>query len=139
MIDRTTERFSLLIRTLLLIICCVLIIPQASLANNKKGPLDAHISMTTLTLAITGISNPISSKTLLDNERSPLRSPGKRSSSLTVDSPDDATLTVAVPSAPVLPQLVVLESISFSRNILPLLSHQAYSWFALAPPASQNA
>ena len=77
MMKGTTNRVSLGIRIMLLMICCVLFMPPHGHAGESKET--QSFRMASLTLAVSGISNPVSQlKTFAESDGTSLRSPGKR-------------------------------------------------------------
>ena len=125
-----TARFSLMIRIMILAVCCVLFQPQTG-TFAKQNTLEV-IHSTSMTLAITGISNPVSSlKTLSESGEGSLRS-SKRFSYV---SPDREGMHLALPVASLhLPDLLFYGWASPFSVFLPPLSRRTLSWFALAPP-----
>ena len=70
----TAERFSLVIRTLLLVICCTLFLPQGLQASQHKGMDSSVIRASAMTLAVTAINNPTSHlQNLANGENTALR------------------------------------------------------------------
>ena len=154
----TAERFSLVIRTLLLVICCTLFLPQGLQASQHKGMDSSVIRASAMTLAITAINNPTSHlQNLANGENTALRGPGQRTGfsspgkrplvsnpgkrnsheGYVADIDDDSS--AALPGLPPLPgsfSLCTKESFSFC--VLPPESHGHIHWFALAPPALRN-
>ena len=130
-----TERTSLFIRTLLLMICCALFMPHTGHAV-QKNETDAT-RLASMTFAVTGISNPVSQlKTLGNADGTSLRSPGKhRQHSL---SGPDGDAPAALPPFPALPGTSFLCAQEFfSARALPPVSHGRIHWRALAPPSSR--
>ena len=154
----SAERVSLVIRTLLLVICCTLFLPQGLQAGPKRSMDSSVLRAASMTLAITGISNPVSQLQNLssgDNtalrgsgqrtgfgspgKRSSLSSPGKRDSHDWYCADTDEDSSILLPGLPPLPgsfSLCAKESFSFCT--LPPESHGHILWFALAPPTSRN-
>ena len=146
----TAERLSLVIRTLLLVICCTLFLPQGLQASQHKGMDSSVIRASAMTLAITAINNPTSHlQNLANGENTALRGPGQRTG---FSSPGKRPLvsnpgkrhshdgySADLPGIPPLPSsfsLCAKESFSFCA--LPPESHGHIHWFALAPPALRN-
>ena len=154
----TAERLSLIIRTLLLVICCTLFLPQGLQASQHKGMDSSVIRASAMTLAITAINNPTSHlQNLANGENTALRGPGQRTGfsspgkrplvsnpgkrhshdGYTADADGDSS--AVLPGLPPLPSsfsLCTKESFSFCA--LPPESHGHIHWFALAPPALRN-
>ena len=153
----SAERLSLVIRTLLLMICCTLFMPQSLQAGSNKSFDSNVIRATSMTLAITAISDPASQLQQLSNgDSTALRGAGQRSGvnatgTRTSFSPTakrqhdwysldtDGDTAAALPGLPPLPgsfSLCTKERFSFC--VLPPESHGHILWFSLAPPASRN-
>ena len=154
----SAERVSLIIRTLLLVICCTLFLPQGLQAGSNKNIEDSAFRVASMTLAITGISNPSSQiqnlasgeGTALRNsgqragfgnsgQRTNISSPGKRDSLDWTYVDTDGDFYAALPDIPPAPgsfSLCTKESFSFC--VLPPDSHGHIHWFALAPPVLRN-
>ena len=153
----SAERLSLVIRTLLLMICCTLFMPQGLQAGTSKSFDSNAIRAASMTLAITAISNPAAQLQQLANgdstalrgagqrtgvnaagKRTSFSSPGKRQNDgHSIDANGDSA--AALPGLPPLPgsfSLCTKERFSFC--VLPPESHGHIHWFSLAPPASRN-
>ena len=75
--ERHDEQSFSRIRIMLLMICCVLFMPPHGHAGESKET--QSFRMASLTLAVSGISNPVSQlKTFAESDGTSLRSPGKR-------------------------------------------------------------
>lgn len=136
MMKGATERFSIGIRLMLLMICCVLIMPMKGQADEHKE-MDSF-RMPTLTLAISDISNPVSQlKTFADSDGTPLRSPGKRQTNAS-SGPDGGVSPAALPSVPPLPDFFLCAQEHFEVRACPPESHGLIHWFSLAPPSASN-
>ena len=134
--EGTTERFSIGIRIMLLMICCVLLMPMRGQADEHKE-MDSF-RMSSLTLAISGISNPVSQlKTFTDSDGSSLRSPGKRQQNVTSGLDGDDAPAI-LPSMPPLPDFFLCAQEHFEVHACPPESHGLIHWFSLAPPSSLN-
>ena len=151
------ERVSFVIRTLLLMICCTLFMPQG-IQNSPRQAMDDSIRASAMTLAITGINDPVSQLQKLANsegtslrgpghrpgtaasgKRTSFTSPGKRQHLDSYALDDDASPAI-LPSGTPLPGIFSLcakEVFSFRLSLLD--SHGHLLWYALAPPASRNA
>lgn len=153
----SANRLSLVIRTMLLMICCALFMPQNLQAEQKRS-MDPGIRMaTSMTLAITGMADPASQiQNLSNSERTALRGQGQRGniassgSRTTITSPGkrnhqewfclDDTSPAALPGTPPLPSFFFsCSKESFSFSVLLPDSHGHIHWFALAPPTSHCA
>ena len=154
----TAERLSLFIRTLLLVICCTLFLPQGLQASQHKGMDNSVIRASAMTLAITAINNPTSHlQNLANGENTALRGPGQRTGFSSpgkrplVSNPGkknshngyvadmDGDSSAVLPGVPPLPSSFSLcTKASFSFCALPPESHGHIHWFALAPPALRN-
>lgn len=136
--SRTTERFHWPVGFLLLVICSFLLMTPASQVT-KKTAMDASVRITTMTLAVTGISNPISSlKSFLDHERTPLRSVTKRSHEHSPDQDNGTDSYALLPLVAEAPISLLCGEIHFADVLLSLSTLDHISWYALAPPASRN-
>ncbi len=136
MMTRTTDRLSLTVRIMLLMICCVLFMPARGQANEQKDAESFRVS--SLTLAVSGISNPVSQlKTFSDSDGSSLRSPGKRQQNIT-SGVDGGDAPAALPPTPPLPDFFLCAQEHFDVPFCPPESHGLIHWFSLAPPSSQN-
>lgn len=153
----SADRLSFVIRTMLLMICCALFMPQNLQAEQARS-MDAGIRMaTSMTLAITGVADPASQiQNLANGERTALRGQGQRSgiassgSRTSITSPgkrsqqewfclDDAP-PAALPGTPPLPSFFFsCSKESFSFSVLLPDSHGHLLWYALAPPTSHCA
>lgn len=93
-----------------------------------------------LTLAISGISNPVSQlKHFSDSDGTPLRSPGKRQQNAFSGDMDDGASPALLPEVPPLPEFFLCAEECFAARTFPPESHGLIHWFSLAPPASRNA
>ncbi|WP_298066740.1 hypothetical protein [uncultured Mailhella sp.] len=129
----TTEHFSLPVGMLLTVICCFLLMTPASQVT-KKTVMDASVHITTMTLAVTGISNPLSPLShILGGERTPFRT-DKRSHTAAPETGNGGSPHALPASCPdlflplpcaVFPHTGVLY-FTVLANYVP--------WFALAPP-----
>lgn len=137
MMKGATERFSIGIRLMLLMICCVLLMPARGQADEHKE-MDSF-RMSSLTLAISGISNPVSQlKTFADSDGTSLRSPGKRQQNASFGT-DGGDCPAALPSVPPLPDFFLCcAQEHFEVRACPPESHGLIHWFSLAPPSSLN-
>ncbi len=136
MMKDVTDRASLGIRILLLMICCVLLMPARGQASDKNEMESFRIA--SLTLAVSGISNPVSQlKTFADSDGSSLRSPGKRQQNFS-SGIDGGDTPAALPATPPLPDFFLCAQEHFEVHACPPESHGLIHWFSLAPPASQN-
>ena len=136
MMTRTTDRLSLTVRIMLLMICCVLFMPARGQANEQKDAESFRVS--SLTLAVSGISNPVSQlKTFSDSDGSSLRSPGKRQQNIT-SGVDGGDAPAALPPTPPLPDFFLCAQEYFEVHACPPESHGLIHWYSLAPPSSQN-
>ena len=136
MMKGTTEHISFGIRIMLLMICCVLLMPVKSQAGSKSDM--ESFRGATLTLAVSGISNPVSQlKTFADSDGTSLRSPGKRQTSAS-SGPDDDGSPAALPSVPPLPDFFLCAQEHFEVHACPPESHGLIHWFSLAPPSTLN-
>lgn len=155
---RSAEKVSLIIRTLLLVVCCTFFLPQGLQASDSKHLEDNAFRVASMTLAITGINNPSSQiqnlasgeGTALRNsgqrtgfgssgQRTSLSSPGKRDSLDWTYVDADGDYYAALPDIPPAPgsfPLCTKEQFSFCA--LPPDSHGHLHWHTLAPPASRN-
>ena len=133
-----TDRINFVIRLLLLMICCALFMPHG-VETGKKNVMDASIRTATMTLAITGINNPVAQlKTFAEPRLTAQNSPAKRGQQPVQNSFDDTSTPFTIPSEQPQPQAVLSSSaLSNQRASLPV-SHGIFNWFALAPPASRN-
>ena len=153
----SAERVSLAIRTLLLVICCTLFLPQALQAKSSKTIEDSAFRAVSMTLAITGINNPSSQlQNLASGEGAALRGSGQRGlgssgARTTISSPGkrdqldwvyidtDGDFYAALPDeAPRPGSFSLCTKALFSFCVLPPESHGHIHWSALAPPASRN-
>ena len=145
----SAERVSLVIRTLLLVICCTLFLPQGLQASSGKDMESSALRAVSMTLAISGISNPASQLqnlasgegTALRNsgQRTSLSSPGKRDSLDWTYVDTDGDFYAALPDVPPAPDSFFLcTKAQFSFCVLPPESHGHLHWYTLAPPASRN-
>jgi len=153
----TAERVSLVIRTLLLVICCTLFLPQAHQGGSGKSMDGSAIRAASMTLAITSISDPSSQlQNFANGERSALRGSGQRSGVpssgkrtsisspgkedgigwYSLDTDDDSAALPGLPPLPGSFSLCAKERFSFCA--LPPESHGHLHWYALAPPSSEN-
>ena len=138
MMNSATVRVSLAIRILLLMVCCVLLMPAHAPAGEKNHELESF-RVASLTLAISGISNPVSQlKHFSDSDGTSLRSPGKRQQNASSDVDDNAS-PVILPEVPPLPEFFLCAQECFDACTFPPESHGLIHWFSLAPPASRNA
>lgn len=136
MMKGVTEKFSIGIRIMLLMICCVLLMPARGQADEHKEMDSFRIS--SLTLAISGISNPVSQlKTFADSDGTHLRSPGKRQTNTSSGS-DGGVSPAALPPVPPLPEFFLCAQEHFEVRACPPESHGLIHWFSLAPPSSSN-
>ena len=155
---RSAEKVSLIIRTLLLVICCTLFLPQGLQANSGRHIEDSAFRAFSMTLAISGISNPTSQLqnlasgegTALRNsgqragfgssgQRTSLSSPGKRDSLDWTYVDTDGDFYAALPDVPPAPDSFFLcTKAQFAFCVLPPDSHGHLHWHTLAPPASRN-
>lgn len=137
MMSSATDRASFVVRILLLMICCALFMPAHSDAGDKNEMESFRIA--SLTLAISGISNPVSQlKHFSDSDGTPLRSPGKRQQNV-FSGMDDNASPALVPVVPPLPEFFLCAQECFDACTFPPESHGLIHWFSLAPPASRNA
>ena len=140
-------------------ICCTLFLPQGLQAESKKSMDSQAFRAVSMTLAITGINNPVSQlQNLAAGEGAALRGPGQRTgfthtgkrSSLSSSAKRDSfdwncadsgdTSPAALPGLPPLPGTFSLcAKALFSFCVLPPESHGHIHWSALAPPSSHNA
>ncbi len=154
----SAERVSLVIRTLLLVICCTLFLPQGLQASSGKHIEDSAFRAVSMTLAITGINNPSSQiQNLANGEGAALRGPGQRTGLGTsgkrtsISSPGkrdsldwiyvdaDGDFYAALPDEPPHPgSFSLCTKALFSFCVLPPESHGHLHWHTLAPPASRN-
>ncbi|WP_418764498.1 hypothetical protein [Mailhella sp.] len=136
MIKDTTNSVSLCVRIMLLMICCVLLMPARGQANDKKET--ESFRLVSFTMAVSGISNPVSQlKTFSDSDGSPLRSPGKRPQNAS-SGLDGGHAPAALPAAPVLPDFFLCAQEHFEVPACPPESHGLIHWFSLAPPSATN-
>jgi hypothetical protein len=148
-----TAKNSLIIRILLLMICCVLFMPQGIQAQQKRETMADTVRVASMTLAITGITNPVSHIQSIARAETPtLRGSTSRSgASLAGKRPNisssakrdplkwalDADASpAALPSTPLLPSFYPCAKVSYTFCLLLPESHGHITWFALAPPAS---
>ena len=135
MMKGTTEHISFGIRIMLLMICCVLLMPVKSQAGSKSDM--ESFRGATLTLAVSGISNPVSQlKTFADSDGSSFRSPGKRQQM--TSGFDNGDTPAALPPTPPLPDFFLCAQEHFEVHACPPESHGLIHWFSLAPPAEKN-
>ena len=138
MMSSATDRASFVVRILLLMICCALFMPAHSDAGDNKNEMESF-RIASLTLAISGISNPVSQlKHFSDSDGTPLRSPGKRQQNA-FSGMDDNASPALVPVVPPLPEFFLCAQECFDACTFPPESHGLIHWFSLAPPASRNA
>lgn len=150
----SAEKLSLVIRTLLLVICCALFLPQNSRVESDKVLGDSSLRSASVVLAITGISNPASQLQQLANgessalrasgqrtgvnaagKRTSISSPGKRDRLDWVYIDDGGDFFAALPDISPLPGAFLLcKKERFSFCALPPESHGHLLWNALAPP-----
>ncbi|HJD96123.1 hypothetical protein [Mailhella massiliensis] len=139
MMKSANARAFFAVRILLLMICCALLMPAHAPAGEKQKNELESFRIASLTLAVSGISNPVSQlKTFSDTEGTSLRSPGKRQSNSFSD-PDDADSPAVLPSVPPLPEFFLCAEECFAARTFPPESHGLIHWYSLAPPASQDA
>ena len=154
----SAERISLVIRALLLMICCTLFLPQGLHTGSNKSIEDSAFRVASMTLAITGISNPSAQLQNLANgetaalrnsgqrtglgssgQRTSLSSPGKRDRLDWIYVDTDGDFYAALPDVPPAPDSFSLcTKEQFSFCVLPPDSHGHLHWYTLAPPASRN-
>ena len=154
----SAERVSLVIRALLLVICCTLFLPQGLQASSGKHIEDRAFRAVSMTLAISGIYNPSSQLQNLANgetaalrssgqrtglnssgQRTSLSSPGKRDSLDWTYVDADGDFYAALPDVPPSPgSFPLCTKEQFSFCVLPPDSHGHLHWYTLAPPASRN-
>jgi len=138
-------------------ICCTLFMPQG-VQEQKRNDMADTVRVASMTLAITGITNPVSqiqnlasaetatlrsssprSGVSLAGKRSNFSSPAKRNSLLWLSLDDDSSPAV-LPVTPPLPSFYPRAQESHTCCILlPEESHGHIHWFALAPPTSFSA
>ena len=136
MMKGTTNRVSLGIRIMLLMICCVLFMPPHGHAGESKET--QSFRMASLTLAVSGISNPVSQlKTFAESDGTSLRSPGKRQQNASTGF-DGGDAPAALPPTPPLPDVCLCAQEYFDVPACPPESHGLIHWFSLAPPSSAN-
>ena len=136
MMKGTTNRVSLGIRIMLLMICCVLFMPPHGHAGESKET--QSFRMASLTLAVSGISNPVSQlKTFAESDGTSLRSPGKRQQNASTGF-DGGDAPAALPPTPPLPDFFLCAQEYFDVPACPPESHGLIHWFSLAPPSSVN-
>ena len=136
MMKGATERFSIGIRLMLLMICCVLFMPPHGHAGESKET--QSFRMASLTLAVSGISNPVSQlKTFAESDGTSLRSPGKRQQNASTGF-DGGDAPAALPPTPPLPDFFLCAQEYFDVPACPPESHGLIHWFSLAPPSSAN-
>ncbi len=136
MMKGTTNRVSLGIRIMLLMICCVLFMPPHGHAGESKEI--QSFRMASLTLAVSGISNPVSQlKTFAESDGTSLRSPGKRQQNASTGF-DGGDAPAALPPTPPLPDFFLCAQEYFDVPACPPESHGLIHWFSLAPPSSAN-
>ena len=155
---RSAERVSLIIRTLLLVICCTLFLPQGLQAGSDRHMEDSAFRAVSMTLAITGINNPSSLIQNLANgegaalrnsgqrsglsssgQRTSFSSPGKRDRLDWIYVDTDGDYYAALPDIPPAPgSFPLCTKELFSFCVLPPESHGHLHWHTLAPPASRN-
>lgn len=132
-----TEKLSLTIRILLLMICCTLFLPQG-MQDAQKRSMDEGIRNVTIALAITSITNHVARiQSFVESERTSLNAPGKRSAQPSTSSGEESESS-RPSSFPPLPGTFILARSLFGEALLPPVSHGLFNWFALAPPASRN-
>ncbi|WP_294489242.1 hypothetical protein [uncultured Mailhella sp.] len=94
--------------------------------------------MASLTLAVSGISNPVSQlKTFAESDGTSLRSPGKRQQNASTGF-DGGDAPAALPPTPPLPDFFLCAQEYFDVPACPPESHGLIHWFSLAPPSSAN-
>ncbi len=136
MMKGQADRVSIVIRIMILMICCVLFMPAHSHAGEKKEA--ASFRAASLTLAVSGISNPVSQlKTFAESDGSSLRSPGKRQQNFSSGS-DGGDSPAALPPTPPLPDFFLCAQEHFDVPACPPESHGLIHWFSLAPPSLPN-
>lgn len=143
---RTAERYALLFRTLLLVFCCTLFLPQGIQAEQRQS-LDDSIRAVSMTLALSAVHDPVSQlQKLASHESASLRgtsqrtgfnASGKRDGYGDISIDDDSTPAVP-PSLPPLPSSFSCVKAPFSFRVLLPDSHGHIHWFSLAPPTSRN-
>ena len=137
MMSSATYRASFGIRIMLLVLFCALFMPAHSEAGDKNEMESFRIA--SLTLAISGISNPVSQlKHFSDSDGTSLRSPGKRQQNASSDVDDNAS-PVILPEVPPLPEFFLCAQECFAARTSPPESHGLIHWFSLAPPSSRIA
>lgn len=133
----TTERFTWPVGFLLAVICCFLLMTPASQVT-KKANMDASVRITTMTLAVAGISNPVSTITqFIHSERSPFRPSGKRVHGTSIDAENSMPCALAASSEEI-PLLFLHVTPLSPARFLPGSTSETLTWYALAPPASSN-
>ena len=136
MMSSATYRASFGIRIMLLVLFCALFMPAHSEAGDKNEMESFRIA--SLTLAVSGISNPASQlKTFADSDSSSLRSPGKRQQNVTSGC-DGGDTPAVLPVVPPLPDFFLCAQEHFELRSWPPESHGLIHWFSLAPPSSRN-
>ncbi len=131
-----TTRAPFCIRIMILMICCVLLCPLKGQSSETKERDSFRIA--SLTLAVSGISNPASQlKTFADSDSSSLRSPGKRQQNVTSGC-DGGDTPAVLPVVPPLPDFFLCAQEHFELRSWPPESHGLIHWFSLAPPSSRN-
>jgi hypothetical protein len=133
-----TSRIDFVIRILLLMVCCTLFIPQGVEAG-KKNVMDASIRVQHMTLAITGITNPVSQlSTLAETRLTAQTSSAKRAHQPAQGSLDDTSSPISDSATQAQPEVALsLCAYLSSRTPLPA-SRGLLTWFALAPPSFRN-
>ncbi len=131
----TAERFTWPVGFLLTVICCFLLMTPASQVI-KKADMDASVRLTAMTLAVTGLSNPVSSiSQFLNNERSPFRTAGKRTHGYSVESEKGESCVLASSRAEI-PMPLLSVTPFFPISFLSPPAFETLPWHAMAPPAS---
>ncbi len=143
---RSAEKYALLFRTLLLIFCCTLFLPQG-IHTEQRQALDDSIRADVMTLAISAVQNPVSQlQKLANGERTAMRGSGQRTGFTAAGKRDghndhcsDSDVSPAIlPNIPPLPTSFSCVKVPFSFRVLLPDSHGHIHWFSLAPPSSRN-
>ena len=129
-----TPPMSITFRVMILLLCSVLFMPVKGQTSSLKE-IDSF-RMSTLTLAISGISNPLSHLKNPGDTVSP-HTPGKRQQDMSPAS-DNSSTFAALSTVFSLPVAAFSVLAPFLSLIAPPKSHGRIHWFALAPPLQQN-
>ena len=133
-----TSRIDFVIRILLLMVCCTLFMPHGVEAG-KKNVMDASIRVQHMTLAITGITNPVSQlNTLAETRLTAQTSSAKRTHQPAQGSLDDTSSSISDSDAQVLPEVALSLCAHFPQRTSLPASRGLLNWFALAPPSFRN-